>query len=61
MGDDADMAKRFDVPRLKALLDSWPDKTPLGTKDHPDATLAHIGLSRAIATSRFVNWVQGKN
>ena len=45
MGDDADMAKRFDVPRLKALLDSWPDKTPLGTKDHPDATLAHIGLS----------------
>ena len=61
MADDAHMARRLDVPRLRALFDNWPDKTPRSAKDHPEAGLAIMGLGRAIATSRFINWVQGKN
>ncbi|NNC73004.1 MAG: hypothetical protein HKN78_09035, partial [Sphingomonadaceae bacterium] len=61
MGDNPDMAQRFDVPRLKRLLDSWPEKTPVCDDDHPDYKIALIGMNRAIATSRFINWVNGKN
>lgn len=61
MGDDVDTARRFDVPRLKKLLDTWPDKTPVSAEDHPDFYLAAAGMGRAIATSRFINWVNGKN
>ena len=61
MGDDPDMAKRFDVPRLKSIADAWPEKRPLSPKDHPDYMVVNIGFMRAIATSRFINWVEGKN
>ncbi|MGB7373951.1 asparagine synthase-related protein [Pontixanthobacter sp.] len=61
MADDPDMARRFDVPRLTRLINSWPECTPLSAKDHPDAAIAAFGMSRAIATSRFINWVSGKN
>jgi asparagine synthase (glutamine-hydrolysing) len=61
LADDPEMQARFDVPRLLGLLDNWPDKTPRSLKDHPDAGIAGLGLPRAIATSRFINWVKGKN
>lgn len=59
--DDPDIARRIDVPRLKRLLDTWPDKTPLSAEDHPEYILAKNGLLRAIMTARFINWVNGKN
>jgi len=61
LADDPEMQRRFDIPRLLGLLDNWPDKTPLSLKDHPDAGIVTLGLPRAIATSRYVNWVKGKN
>ncbi len=61
MQDDADMSKRFDVPRLRALIDSWPDKTPRSASDHPDYQLAATGLMRAVSMARFIHWVEGKN
>ena len=61
LADDPEMKARFDVPRLLKLLNNWPDKTPLSLKDHPDAAIASLGLPRAIATSRYINWVKGKN
>lgn len=61
MKDDPDMAQRFDVARLEKLLDSWPDKTPLSSKDHPDFALAMVGLGRATNMADFINWAEGKN
>ncbi|MEL7444628.1 MAG: asparagine synthase-related protein [Pseudomonadota bacterium] len=61
MADDPDLAKRFDVARLRRVMDTWPDKTPIGPDDHPDYSIAMLGLGRAIATSRFINIAKGKN
>ncbi|RPF70920.1 asparagine synthase-related protein [Aurantiacibacter spongiae] len=59
--EDPVMAGRFDIPRLRKLLDTWPDKTPLDASDHPDYVLAMVGIGRMIGMSRFINWVEGKN
>jgi asparagine synthase (glutamine-hydrolysing) len=61
MAADPDLARRFDVPRIRKVLDSWPDRTPLSRDDHPDYLLAMVGIGRAITASRFINWVNGKN
>ncbi|WP_164114860.1 asparagine synthetase B family protein [Sphingorhabdus sp. Alg239-R122] len=61
MQEDADMSRRFDVPRLKALIDNWPDKTPVSASDHPDYLLATTGLMRAVSTARYIRWMEGKN
>lgn len=61
MAADPNLARMFDVPRIRKILDSWPDKTPLGKADHPDYMLAMVGIGRAITASRFINWVNGKN
>lgn len=61
MKDDPDMAQRFDVARLEKVLDSWPDKTPLSSKDHPDYAIAMLGLGRATNMADFINWAEGKN
>ncbi|WP_271079529.1 asparagine synthase-related protein [Aurantiacibacter sp. MUD61] len=61
LADDDEMARRFDIPRIQRLLATWPEKTPIGTKDHPDYLVARLGLTRVINTARFINWVKGKN
>lgn len=61
MSDDPDMARRFDMPRLRNLVNSWPEQTPHGTQDHPDFKLAKGGFMRAISTARWIHWVEGKN
>lgn len=61
LADDDEMRRRFDFPRMRQLLDSWPEKTPISTQDHPDFMLARTGLTRVLNTARFINWVKGKN
>lgn len=58
---DPDMAHRFDIPRMRRLFDTWPEKTPLDHTDHPDYLLAMVGVGRMVGMSRFINWVNGKN
>ncbi|WP_432770579.1 MAG: hypothetical protein HEQ22_07535 [Sphingopyxis sp.] len=59
MADDADLSRRFDVARLRRLLDTWPAHTPRGFADHPDYLLALYGLGRALAMARFILWARG--
>ncbi|MEO1045693.1 MAG: asparagine synthase-related protein [Pseudomonadota bacterium] len=61
MKADPDIARRFDIARLERVLETWPDKTPLSHRDHPDYAIAMLGLGRATTTARFINWVEGKN
>ena len=56
-GDPA-VAGRLDLDRLLRLVDTWPAETPLSRKDHPDHLLASTGLSRALATGRFIRWAE---
>lgn len=50
----------IDFDRLLALLDTWPEATPLSTKNHPDYLMVHLGLPRALANIRFARWVGGE-
>ncbi len=59
--DDADIAQRIDLPRLRAALRSLPETTPLTRNDHPDLAVVMVGLPRAIALARFVRSVKGRN
>lgn len=61
MADDPDLAARFDTVRLRRALDTWPERTPLDMGDHPDFLFVLLGLPQALATARFIRWVQGKN
>lgn len=61
IADDPEMAKRFDVERVRNIFQTWPDKTPLDASDHPDYLVAMVGLGRMFGMSRFINWVNGKN
>ena len=61
LADDPDTARMFDIERLRNLLNTWPDQTPVSKSDHPEFQLAQFGLIRAIAAGRFVHWVKGRN
>ncbi|WP_197921857.1 asparagine synthase-related protein [Aurantiacibacter sediminis] len=61
MAHDPDMAERFDIPRIRRVFDTWPDKTPLDANDHPDYLLAMVGMGRMFGIKRFINWVEGRN
>ncbi|KLI63326.1 asparagine synthetase B family protein [Aurantiacibacter marinus] len=58
---DPDMARRFDIPRIRKIFETWPDKTPLDADDHPDYAVAMVGIGRMFGMSRFIDWVDGKN
>lgn len=58
IADDADLARRFDVARMRRLLDAWPERTPTRRGDHPDYLLATYGFGRALAMARFIEWAK---
>lgn len=60
IADDPDLARRFDIARLRRLLDTWPESVPAGFGDHPDYLLAMQGMGRALAIARFVEWAKGR-
>lgn len=52
------MAELIDIDRLIALLDDWPEETPL---DPREALPRDVGITRAIMAARFINFVEGRN
>ena len=58
--DDPAVAGRLDLDRLLRALDTWPERTPLSARDHPDWLLLHF-LPRALNAGRFIKWVEGGN
>lgn len=58
LGDDPAMAARFDLPRLTHALESMRDGTPAS---QADATIVQLAIPRAIATARFIRFVEGTN
>jgi len=59
LADDPKMAAMLNIPRLRKVLDEWPDKTPLNPKD--PATYAHLAVSRGLTTARFIRYMNGTN
>ena len=56
--DDPAVAGRLDLDRLLRALDTWPERTPLSARDHPDWLLLRH-LPRALNAGRFIKWVEG--
>lgn len=58
LAGDAVMAKRLDLPSLKAALEDWPKETPLTSETTSRIMLA---VSRGLTTARFIRFVEGRN
>jgi asparagine synthase (glutamine-hydrolysing) len=59
LANDPAMAARFDLPRLRAALDTWDGKRPgHGT---PELNLLQAALPRALTTARFIRFIEGRN
>lgn len=56
---DESEARRIDVAKLRGALLDWPTETPVGKQRA--AQLLHLALPRALATNRFIRYVEGKN
>lgn len=56
-GDDK-LGPMFDIPRLKAALEDWPDQTEIRLQDY---AARECTVPRALLTARFVNYVEGRN
>ncbi len=56
--EDPDVAGRLDLDRLLHAVDTWPERTPLSARDHPDWLLLQF-LPRALNAGRFIKWVEG--
>lgn len=61
IADDPDLAKRFDVERMRKVIETWPAQTPLSLEDHPELGIAMLGMGRSISASRFIKFALGKN
>lgn len=48
----------LDIPRLRAALEDWPDRTPT---DPHKAFAAQLAVPAALVAARFVNYVEGRN
>jgi len=57
-GDPA-MEARLDLKRLRRALDAWPEATPVG--DSYSVKTLWSALPRALATARFIQYVEGRN
>jgi asparagine synthase (glutamine-hydrolysing) len=60
---DPAMARRFDLPNLKAALNNWPAETPLqaNIEERALAQRLELAVARAVTTARFIQYVEGKN
>jgi len=58
LGRDERIARMLDLPRLRAALESWPEKTET---DPQKCFVAQLALPRALLTARFIHYVEGRN
>lgn len=59
--DIPSLAGRIDIARMKRVIESWPDETPVSLDDYPDYAIARYGIGRALSVARFINQVEGRN
>lgn len=59
LSGDPVMAKRFDLPKLKAALVDWPEQTPIDGE--PSAQMLQLALPRGLAAARFIRYIEGGN
>lgn len=52
------VARMIDLPRLRALIEDWPDRTDTDPQVYAPRQFA---VPRALLTARFVNYVEGRN
>lgn len=52
------IAAMIDLPRLRAAIEDWPDKTETDPQKYAPRQFA---VPRALLTARFVNYVEGRN
>ena len=55
---DEKLGQMLDVPRLRAALENWPDRTEI---DPERAFAVQLAVPIALATARFINFVEGRN
>jgi asparagine synthase (glutamine-hydrolysing) len=55
---DERLGKMFDIPRLRAALDDWPEHTEVEPEKYFGPQFA---VPMALLTSRFINFVEGRN
>lgn len=58
LAEDPAMAHRFDLPSLRTALDDLPTETPV---EGAPLRRLNLALNRAIATTRFIRYVEGGN
>ncbi len=51
-------AKMLDLPRLRAALEDWPERSPI---DRQESGPRQHTVLRALLASRFINYVEGRN
>jgi len=55
---DPKMSAMLDLPRLRASLEDWPERT---VTDRFQSLSREMAVPRGLLTARFVNWVEGRN
>ena len=58
VASDERFQSMFDVPRLRAALAVWPERTETSIRDY---ATREFSVPRALLTARFVNYVEGRN
>jgi asparagine synthase (glutamine-hydrolysing) len=55
---DERLSDMLDVPRLRAALEEFPDKTAI---DNQTAMPIEMAVPRGLLTARFINFIEGRN
>ena len=58
LAQDERLGPMFDLPRLRAALEDWPEHTELNFRDYARREFA---VPRALLTARFVKYVEARN
>jgi len=58
LAGDERFARMLDIPRLRASLEDWPDRTETDFRRY---SAREYAVPRAVLTARFVNYVEGRN
>lgn len=58
LAEDDRMATMLDLPRLRAVLEDWPEQTEIDPEKFLEREFA---VPRGLLTARFINYVEGRN
>jgi asparagine synthase (glutamine-hydrolysing) len=58
LGKDERFARMIDVPRLRTSLETWPERTDIDFQKYGEREFT---VPRALLTTRFIKYVEGRN